>query len=416
MWDWIRNVALGFATLIIFAVTVMADWEHAPSPPGDEYLTNRFGVSWSEPIYSGYLLVDGKYIDAPYIVEQRGYKIMVNGTQVERIDPRTVLPLPSPEPVTEDPGLPQDLTHDSSLAAATWNTVYKKKRQYWDHLGLSGEERVRQTVEYLSQFPNIARVEDTGESRGPVGRLLMLYDHRGQSMPLGIESGTPSPKPPVADETIYGSVLDASASMERALKNRRLVLVRNGVLCAESDRPDSSSRWQSTFEIMAGDLPPEVKLIRLKALGLIREHETLRQAEGFFPVTYFQPSAQLWQRLSGDPAWTNEVEEMLYNLTNGWQQIPPKFQREEVPEQESPTPTEASKSVVDGTHLASTNIVTAPIAKHEPPLPASSEPAPRTSTTPACRSHCVSVLIVLGILIAVTCAVLYLKWRDSNSL
>ncbi|MFO7871562.1 MAG: hypothetical protein R6V03_09050 [Kiritimatiellia bacterium] len=92
-----------------------AAYQHAPPPAGDPCLTNRFGRSWSDPIYTGYLLVDGRYIDAPYVVEQRGYKIMVNGVQVERVDPRCVLPSPPPEPVTEDPGMPQDLTKDSPL-------------------------------------------------------------------------------------------------------------------------------------------------------------------------------------------------------------------------------------------------------------------------------------------------------------
>jgi len=131
-----------------------------------------------------------------------------------------------------------------------------------------------------------------------------------------------------AGGTIFPLVIESRQTIENVLINDGLVIVRNGVVCAMSGRLDPLDKWRYILEIMAGDLPPEEKLARLKALGFIESVMDLKQANGFYPVTYFKPTSQLWKRLDGDASWTNEASGMLSTLTNGWQMIQPEFMRD----------------------------------------------------------------------------------------
>ena len=250
--------------VLMFALSVLpvwAGWEHATPPPGDECLTNRLGRLWGKPIDTGYLIVDGKYIDAPYIVEQRGYKVFVNGVQVDRLDPRSVLPLPPPAPVTEDPGMPDDLTRDSSLGQAIMDSTVVEKWRYWMHINLYGEERVRAEIEYLSSLPCIARVEDTKrQGLGRHTRQLRLWDHKGRTLELPVPLAPSPPRVMPKDESLYGLVQKTRKRTERMLKDDWVIFVRRGRVVAESGQPnrDRMGRWQDIFQAMAGDMPAEL--------------------------------------------------------------------------------------------------------------------------------------------------------------
>ena len=39
-------------------------------PGGDDLMAERFGVSRSAPLYAGYVFVNGRYVDAPYVIEK----------------------------------------------------------------------------------------------------------------------------------------------------------------------------------------------------------------------------------------------------------------------------------------------------------------------------------------------------------
>jgi len=373
---------------LICAVVVLAAWAaighaeypHAPPPESDPFLTNRLGRSWGEPIYTGYLIADGRYIDAPYVVEQRGYKIMVNGAQVERIDPRCVLPLPPPEPVTEDPGMPTDLTRDSSVSDAFMHPVTQANRRYWDHLGLEGQARVDTQIAYFKMLPCIADVLDTGQPGISMDtRNIELVDRAGQSKEcmIYLKPRTPSPAPP--DETIHQWAVKARGCKETSLRGG-LVFIRGGTTSAVSGHPDSSPRWRSIFETMAGDLPPEEKVLKLKASGFLHKTDDVRTADNFFAISQFQPTDQLWKRLKGDESWKDDAEERLYALTNGWKRIAPAFEREPQPKtviEDGPAPTIASAE-----EHAQQQTSTTAIAPAAPVPPTEADPTQSARPTP----------------------------------
>ena len=314
-----------FTTLL--TVTVLAEYPHAAPPQGDPSLTNRLGRSWSEPIYTGYLLVDGQYIEAPYIVEQRGYRTMVNGVQVERRDPRAVLPLPAPLPVTEDPGMPGDLTKNSTLGEALRHPITVAKRQYWDYIGLKGQKRLDLEKAYIASLPCVARVEDTGQPGVFDSRRVVIHGYSGEKeLCMFFLSPMPS-RVQLSDEALYKYSRNGRRYTENSLRGRSLIFVSNGSVGAEGFSPDSSPRWKKIFETMAGDLSPEEKLSKLKHLGFLNKIDSVRSANNFFSIDHFKPTEQLWKRLKEDESWKEGAEQRLYAITNSWKDIEPAFLR-----------------------------------------------------------------------------------------
>ena len=362
--------------LCALALSSPAEWEHAPPPPGDEFLTNRLGRTWGEPIYNGYLLVNGQYIDAPYVVEQRGYVVFANGVRVENgVDVRTVLPMPEPPPVTEDPGPPTALTHDSSLDRVVLDPVYERKRRFWDYIGLSGEERVRADIEYLSRMPCVARVEDTHEYQVG-GRRLILHGVDGMTMPLGIATAPRAPRVLAPDESLYQFVVIARSRLENDLRRGEFIVASGRTILCLSGIVTPDDRWRGIFETFAADMTPEEKTARLKALGLLSRGEGLNIAQGFYPLSNFRASPQLAKRLAGDESWKAEGAEMVRKLTNGWQRIEPAFRR--APPPESPKPAvpapEMPKPSAVSTQAPPT--VSAPTSAPPAVVPVRKSPAP----------------------------------------
>jgi len=73
-----------------------------------DFHVDTFGVAAGQPINSGFVFVDGVYLDAPYTVTRRGSGILVNDEVI--VQPLPEWPLPTPEPLpTENPKVPPSL-------------------------------------------------------------------------------------------------------------------------------------------------------------------------------------------------------------------------------------------------------------------------------------------------------------------
>ncbi len=395
--------------LCALALSSPAEWEHAPPPPGDEFLTNRLGRTWGEPIYNGYLLVDGQYIDAPYVVEQRGYVVFANGVRVENgVDVRTVLPMPEPPPVTEDPGPPTALTRETPLGYVFLDPVYRNKKRYWDHIGLSGEERVRVHMDYLSQMPCIAKVADTGQS-GPGGQIITVYGHDGESMDMRIMTAPRAPRVLAPDESLHEFVVITRSRLENDLRRGEFIVASGRTILCLSGIVTPDERWRGIFETFAADMSPEEKTARLRALGLLSRGEGLSIAQGFYPLSNFRASPQLAKRLAGDESWRAEGAEMVRKLTNGWQRIEPAFRRAPPPEPPKPAPSvpEPPKPAVVSTQAPPT--VAAPTSAPPVAAPARTSPPPPPLDPPSLPLA--PVLGVLGVLAAGAGALLWARKR-----
>jgi hypothetical protein len=322
-----RSIMFGsvFIALTAAALAYPPGWEYSPPSAEDEYLTNRFGRSWSDPIYNGYLIVDSRYINAPYVVEQRGFVIFVNDVKVEDgADVRSVLPPPELPLVTEDPGLPTNLTRTSSIGEALMHPVRTAKVRYWNHLGLYGEKRIEAEIQFLSSMPCVSKVELTGND-GPMGtKELMVYDYSGKPTLMGAQFTPPTVLKRWTDEELYKSICRSRGSIEALLRSGETIIGLNGGLVTGGHSIEPNERWRAIVVELAVGSPREEKRARLRALGLGSGHglDYARYAPNF------HVSTQLMDRVSGNLNWTNNEREIVRQLTNRWHRVDPAFEGE----------------------------------------------------------------------------------------
>jgi hypothetical protein len=77
----------------------------------EENAVKELGVKEGDKVDSGFIFFDGRYIDAPYTVSQRGRRLFVNEVMIYQWDR---WPLPDLR-VYEDPGYPPGLTGNSTM-------------------------------------------------------------------------------------------------------------------------------------------------------------------------------------------------------------------------------------------------------------------------------------------------------------
>jgi hypothetical protein len=245
---------------------------------------------------------------------------------------RLVLPLPPPEPVLENPGMPSDLTEDSSVYDAMRHDVTKRKIRYWKAQNLQREELADAFREYMESLPCIERV-------GPYSRSGMeghfgIHDIHGYmaGIMLWNEPGSHRPKqPPLTDRELRGAVLQRMRQYELALKADLSVRSNGAGPPATSLRVGVQRSWQEGFRVLQGIGTPLEKANRIFDLGLFQRTDTpVQTLDGFLPLDEFHASDQIHQRACGDQSWTNGAPAYLASITNGWQRIRPPWERETV--------------------------------------------------------------------------------------
>lgn len=106
-----KQISLG---VILAILTLGAELSDAVNYD-EESAIRELGVIEGGAITNGFVFIDGKYIDPPYIVSRRGTGICINGHLVEQ-----PCPWPIPEksipvvPLTEDPKMPESITRNTS--------------------------------------------------------------------------------------------------------------------------------------------------------------------------------------------------------------------------------------------------------------------------------------------------------------
>ncbi len=112
----------------------------------------EFGTTIGEPIDSGFVFYDGRYIDAPYIVAQKGLGIFINDVMI-----RPPIEWPQPDLTQDtDPELPKGITLDSTEKDIGEHSS-KKYRYFLQHY--PKEEAVQKMVEYYRSLPCIREVK-----------------------------------------------------------------------------------------------------------------------------------------------------------------------------------------------------------------------------------------------------------------
>jgi len=310
MCRWISVAILVFSAVVLSILESQAADEQPLA--GDVWATNWFGVSKSAPIYSGWLIVKGKYIDAPYIVEQRGFGIFVNDVMVEQaVQPKLVFsPKQGPFPAADiDPGSPMDLSKTNTGRQAMVNGVSSMKKRYLRRVYTNDEEYVEHLKKYYESLPCVASA--TIEGKGPSAEIVII-DYYGKKSYLGTACSFEAPLP-YTREDMQKSCGRQKMRLETNLKRGFMMTSYGPGIFHEEGGPGADERWRAIFATLESAIPPEDKFNHLKALGYFGGHETAGWAIPLFRdfLANFQGSAQMHQRLNGDNSWIEAARQRL---------------------------------------------------------------------------------------------------------
>ena len=277
--------------LMVWSNPVEIEILPAEAKPGadvdNQQAAKDFGTSALAPINTGYFFHEGKYIDAPYVVERRGLDIYVNGLRVSR-GPTWPQPQPEPPP-KEDPGPPP--------AGAEFGNPFWQAKWRW----LSTQHDFTKAVERMAEAyrQSGAFSEATVTMYADLARIKLIRKKDGSE--VGIMYSAPKPPDPSDLRTMSKENLLARAEENKDFVARRfgpgkvwLFDPRGGEVVMSGDDA------QRFLDAVANRATAEERQKALKALPLARKL-------GVVDSDMDPGSGQLQLRLRGQ--WTGEVEQ-----------------------------------------------------------------------------------------------------------
>jgi len=242
-----------------------------------------------ESINSGFVFVDGSYIDAPYRVEARDLLIFINGIQITQppyIGPNLI--------VTEDPGVPPGITKEvgvNDLFKINWEEglpYYIAKLAYlWGKY--SKEEAQDKMMAYYKSLPCIkeaVRWRDDG---------VKLTDYKGKSCLVDLFIHDWAFKPPPTEEELQEQVEKlANIYRERFEKGDCYFFFKKGIKLSMTERKAVNILREMCDVLLDNTMDNQAKTNELLGLGLIPAHD-VDLAE--MVVSNFQQNDQFDERL-----------------------------------------------------------------------------------------------------------------------
>jgi hypothetical protein len=136
----------------------------------------------SEPIDDGFVFFDGRYVEAPYIVETQDLAVTINGFQVTR---EFAWPPLQKYRFDHDPGLPEGLTRNSTLDEALGvrepgGVLFDTAKQWFLFSHLAYDEAYEQMLAYYRSLPCVRSLERNAEG------FWILESHSGERRRLAI--------------------------------------------------------------------------------------------------------------------------------------------------------------------------------------------------------------------------------------
>ena len=154
-----RNTKVRQSLTIAIAVTALT----CASQLASEAATNSvmssvqdLGVTDGKPITNGFVFIDGKYLDPPYVVSRQGNGVYINGNLVEQPCPWPILEKAEPVSPAEDPKIPATITKDTSQYDRELMTYLGAKKAYYR--AKYGEiEMVKMMVKVYQELPCVLK-------------------------------------------------------------------------------------------------------------------------------------------------------------------------------------------------------------------------------------------------------------------
>lgn len=245
-----------------------------------------FGITTGATVESGFVFMDGIYLDSPYVVTRKGVALYINDTLVER--PRR-WPIPTPLPGDIDPEMPKSLTRMTSLYDKDLvDYVCRKSAYALKHFDREGEAVFMEQV-YRS-LPLVKESRLMADAH-----TLSVTSYFGESQLISLVR--PRRKTISSREDVLQALEGMRAHFEGLLKDGDCLFISSSGSRSTLNAQMARSMLPALIPILRSGDAPEVKLMRMREAGL-------RTAEmDFFSkgLTHFTSSPQIEQRLGIQP-------------------------------------------------------------------------------------------------------------------
>lgn len=255
------------------------------SPKQDEAVFKEYGVTTGQPIETGFVFLDGKYLDAPYTVSRKGGSVYINEHWVYRTAGDDKPPLMAhPEKVK----LPEGIDKNTSLYDKRMGEYFRNMIAAVQATHTREEEiKIMEAVYRKLPFIKDAKVDEKEPD------LLHVTTYRGETSTIGL--ATPRRKPRTDNKSRYEEAKIWRKSFDRGLQEGvcYFLFTRGGHVTCGNPR----EALPVILRILQSDNPVEKKLKDLKEAG----YPWFASGTFLKQVTNFSTSPQLKQRLSDAP-------------------------------------------------------------------------------------------------------------------
>ena len=239
-------------------------------------MVKEFGTSRSGEIHTGYVFIDHRYVEGPYVVERRGLEIYINGHKVRKAPPWP----PYDYSVKEDPGDPPEGSSPLDTTRKGQDSRDRYWSRKWRYLVTHHEfdealskmldvyrkcPRVRKMVQDKDYRSEIHLEDDTGKKR------IVTLDRAALSLPptkKEMLTGFGVSKSLFVDLLENGGLL-ALVPGQDAMANRREAGRVIGILLSDTSREEKNKelakgdmvRSTSQFEKIVDEFKPTPELL-----------------------------------------------------------------------------------------------------------------------------------------------------------
>ncbi len=244
---------------------------------------DEFGVTEGEPIDSGSVFVDGRYIDAPYVVTRRGLGVLVNGVLVDRW---AAWPIKTPPHRRCRPAAPgQHQSEHVDVRRVRQGVPAQKIAYVQKHCDVDDEARIMEQV-----YRDLPMVKEAHVDPQTGGLYVETYDGEFKGI-IGLRA--PRRKGPTTKEEVLAAVETKRAYLEKGLQRGGARLF----FASGSEASMGDARLGQAVPILRSAASTEEKLAQLVRAGILHP-EDCRQ-DGLFIrfVRGFVASPQLEARL-----------------------------------------------------------------------------------------------------------------------
>jgi hypothetical protein len=282
-----RKKKIGTRWLLLLAGSVLiCSGDHAGSG-SEEPTGTELGENEGNPLQSGFVFHDGRYVEQPYRVNRKGLAVYINGTMVRK----SLQWPPEDTHVSEDPGFPQGVSEDMTFDVFVTQHFghYNRKWRYL-HQNFPSETAVQKIREYYEALPFVREVT----LKDDVTIQVTTRNGEERLIDVGPPPHNPLGDPPTKENAIRE--VDASRKhYERRLKQGYcLFLFSGGGELSFGDRKAMQDLPEAVDVLRSGKSKKE-KLSELQRLKILPP----QYPEAWESiVTNFQSSAQLEARIA----------------------------------------------------------------------------------------------------------------------